>query len=84
MEKANLCTCNNCGNIFIDQNAQTGAKVFDVNLSKVTDLQYLKDKSPKDEIDGGEYFWGCPKCETDDFLSDEVNEAEAKKLEIIL
>ena len=82
--EANLCTCNNCGNIFIDQNPQFGAKVFNVNLANVSELQFLKDNSsPKSEIDGYEYFWGCGICETDGYLKDDVDELQAKKLGII-
>lgn len=80
MTNANLCICNKCGNIFIDQNAQIGATVFNVNESKVSDLQYLKEKNPRDN----ECYWGCGVCETDAFLSDEVNESKAKKLGIIV
>ena len=84
MEKANLCTCNKCGNIFIDQNSQVNAKVYNVDTKKVTDLQYLKEKeTKKDEISGGEYFWGCGVCETDGFLSDIVDEKKAVELGII-
>ena len=81
--KVNLCTCNNCENIFIDKNPQIGAKEYLVDLTKITSLQYLLDNSLKNEIDGGEYFWGCGICGTDDYLTDEVNETEAKDLGII-
>ena len=75
-EKANLCTCNKCGNIFIDQNPQIGAKVYNVNVQKVTDLQYLKD--------GGGYYWGCGICETDGYLQDGIDEKKALELGIII
>lgn len=83
-ERANLCQCNNCDNIFVDQNSQVGAKEYIIDLKKVTDLSYLKDKEPKDEIDGGEYFWGCGICETDAYLKDDIDEVKARKLEIII
>lgn len=73
MENVNLCQCNMCDNIFIDQNSQIGAKEYLVDISKITNLQYLKD-------DNDEYYWGCPICETDSFLQDEIN--EEKLLEI--
>jgi hypothetical protein len=85
MEKANLCTCNKCGNIFIDHNSQVDAKIYEVDTTKVTDLLCLKDKEAdeKDELSGGKYFWGCGICETDGYLSDEVDEKKAKELGII-
>jgi len=89
-EKANLCQCNNCGGVFIDQNSQIGAKQFLVDFSKVSELQYISaeddmtdPQAKKSEIDGNEYFWGCGVCETDGYLTDEIDETKAKNLGII-
>ncbi len=71
--KANLCKCNNCDSILIDQNPQIGAKEHlvyqgenysvDSENKEVSEMQYLEDPN-------GEYFWGCPFCETDNYLTD--------------
>ena len=78
--ESNLCTCNNCGNIFIDQNPQVGAKRFMIDCTKVTDLQYLKGLIEHKET---EYYWGCGICGTDAYLQDEIDEQKANKLGII-
>lgn len=70
---ANLCTCNNCEGIFIDQNPQIGAPVYRVNVNKTSDLQFNSNES----------CWVCPVCDVDDYLTDDVNEKKAKKLGII-
>ena len=57
----NLCKCNNCDTVLIDENPQTGAKKYKSPLD-AENMDYLKD--------GEEYFWACPKCETDDDLID--------------
>ena len=63
MGKANLCKCNNCGTILIDQNPQIGAKEYELTGNE-EEMQYMKDEET------GEYFWACPICETDDYLTD--------------
>jgi len=90
-DNVNLCQCNNCGNIFIDQNSQIGAKQYRVDTTKVSDLQYISEENDmtdplkkKSEIDSNEYFWGCPICETDGYLNDEIDEVKAKELGIII
>lgn len=85
-----LCSCNNCGTILIDKNPQSDAKRYEVNFNKVVELEFINaeddmtDPLKKDsEIDGNEYFWGCPICQTDGYLNDEINEDDARKLGII-
>ncbi len=53
-----LCKCNNCGNILIDENPQVDAIKYDLNGSE---LEMVKDE------DG---YWACPICLTDDYLID--------------
>lgn len=61
--EANLCKCNNCDSILLDQNPQVRAKQYDLGkYSNIKHMEYLKDK--------GGNFWGCPICKTDDFLTD--------------
>ena len=58
--KANLCRCNNCDTIFIDQNSQVDAKVYEIEEGKYSDLSYESKESA----------WVCPICKTDAFLID--------------
>jgi len=72
MEAVNLCKCNKCGTILLDQNPQIGAKRHTINLTKVEVMQYIKDEESQDQ----EYFWGCPICMTDAYLTDTLTEKE--------
>jgi hypothetical protein len=68
-----LCTCNHCGNIWEDTNPQTDAKEYPEYpvfkpLEKLFTNIYTK-----------EYYWGCPVCCTDSYLSDEVDGMTATK-----
>jgi hypothetical protein len=65
--KVQLCKCNNCNNIYIDQNSQVNQPEFEIEQNKYSDLQYLKEKNSK------YYYWGCPVCETDGYLIDITN-----------
>ena len=58
-----------------DENPQIGAKKFLVNVNKVPKMKQIKE-------DGGR-FWACPVCETDFFLTDEVDETVVKEREIM-
>jgi hypothetical protein len=59
--KANLCKCNNCDSILLDQNPQIGAKEYELKGTEIA-MQYETDEN------GG--FWTCPICETDAYLND--------------
>ena len=74
--KANLCKCNNCELVLIDQNAQIGAKEFEVFSApdahrmdsfgnEVADMSYIPDR-----INPNEHFWACPVCDSDEYLVD--------------
>src|SRR3989344_4987293 len=65
-----ICRCNNCDGIFIDTNPQIGAIKIDLG-SLYFKLDELKDHN-------------CPKCETDDYLTDLDNLETAKALWSIL
>ena len=58
---ANLCKCNLCNVVLIDENPQIGAIDYELNGSELTMVQFNEE---------GDYVWGCPKCETDDYLID--------------
>jgi hypothetical protein len=79
-ENVNLCQCNNCESILIDQNPQVGARVFNVDLSnpKIIEMQLLKE--PDNGGIEGDYFWGCPICETDGYFNDDLNEEQINLL----
>ena len=64
MTTTNLCKCNNCDNVLIDQNPQVNAPEFELNG---TELEMTYEESQ----DGG-CFWACPICLTDDYLTDEI------------
>jgi hypothetical protein len=65
----NLCTCNNCGNIWEDMNPDVNAKDYPENLN----VKPLLKQTPID-------FWCCPECCTDEFLSDSVDETKIEDL----
>lgn len=57
--KTELCKCNNCDSILIDQNPQIGAKELDTK-----DYPTIKQMMWKDD------HWVCCVCKTDEFLID--------------
>ena len=58
---ANLCKCNNCGSVLIDENPQYGA-VFHPVPTNAIEMEYITND------DGS--FWACPNCQTDEYLID--------------
>jgi len=68
MIKAPLCRCNNCYNIYIDNNPQTNAPTFEVK--QYPELKHMDDGEPFQSPD---FYWGCPICETDAYLTDITN-----------
>ena len=63
MATANLCQCNKCNVILVDQNPQVNAPQFELRGDE-EEMQYKEDKF------GG--YWVCPICDTDDYLQDEI------------
>jgi hypothetical protein len=57
-----LCKCNNCERILIDENPQTNAKKYDIKGIKVHSMEYINDYENS--------FWACPHCQTDAYLTD--------------
>ncbi len=72
-ELVNLCKCNNCGTIMIDQNPQIGAPAFVGDVTKIADMQYIDNKE-----EGG--FWACGICETDGYLTDDISKKDESDL----
>lgn len=65
METANLCKCNNCDSILIDQNPQTGAKEH-ILAGNELEMQFMQGLVENEE----DLFWACPICLTDGYLTD--------------
>ena len=63
---ANLCKCNMCDSILIDQNPQIGAKEYKL---KGTELE-MQQTGGLNETDKDDPKWVCPICMTDDYLVD--------------
>jgi hypothetical protein len=63
---ANLCKCNNCGTILIDQNPQIGAKEHPLTGVE-QEMQYKGGLAENGETN---YYWVCPVCDTDEYLTD--------------
>lgn len=57
-----LCRCNNCYTILIDENPKVDATKHDLQGNEQS-MAYI-------EVGENEYAWCCPKCETDGFLID--------------
>ncbi len=68
-EGVNLCKCNRCDLVMLDANPQINAPKYKVNVFNFADMKYLKDN-------GGDYFFGCPNCESDEYLTDEISEKD--------
>lgn len=66
-QKSHLCKCNNCETVMIDENAQVGAVLHELNGTEVKMKQITE---PTTKADGQTYFCGCPICLTDDYLTD--------------
>jgi hypothetical protein len=70
MEKTPLCVCNNCNNVYADNNPQINQ--FEATDKGYPELAYLKDNEDQDEV---HFVWSCPKCKTDYYLMD-ITDAE--------
>ena len=69
--KAQLCGCNNCEAIMVDENPsdQKELTVKDKYLQEMVQLNESEDAY--DPIEGSEHtFWACPNCKTDAYLTD--------------
>lgn len=66
---AELCRCNNCMSILIDENPRDGAKKYDAACAEGSLKQFV-DMSDNDTSHDIHYFWGCPNCGTDEYLTD--------------
>ena len=64
-----LCYCNNCGSYLIDENPKDDAVKYNVDIAdgSLVQLVDLSDDNISHDI---HYFWGCPNCRTDEYLTD--------------
>lgn len=62
--KTELCKCNNCQRLLIDENPQIGAEKIEVGDMKVHSMEYINDYDNS--------FWACPHCKTDAYLTDNI------------
>jgi hypothetical protein len=65
-----LCKCNNCGHIIIDENPQVNAPFYVANINNAYSMRQILDSETNS------YFWGCGKCETDSYLTDDITKED--------
>jgi rubrerythrin len=63
---ANLCKCNKCGSILINQNPQIGAIEYELTGNEL-EMQWTGGLIEFKETDN-ENIWVCPICMTNDYL----------------
>lgn len=81
---ANLCKCNNCNSILIDQNPQVGAKEFYLKGTEL-EMQYnpglrMEDEDDEEDDNLNDRFWVCPVCMTDANLDDDMDGEDYKEV----
>ena len=60
---AELCKCNNCERVIIDENPQINAQKLSTDGIKVFSMEWIEPEG----------FWACPHCKTDAYLTDLPN-----------
>ena len=70
--KEQLCICNNCGTIYVDENPSDQPEI-EVISGEYPNLPKIKDSET------GEMIWGCDKCGTDGYLADVTDYKELIK-----
>jgi hypothetical protein len=66
---AEMCRCNNCDSILIDENPRSDAKRYATAYADGC-LQQFVDMSDNGVSHDIRYLWGCPNCKTDEYLTD--------------
>lgn len=61
MELSHICKCNKCDARLFDENPKDDSPKQIPNGNELSMVQI---------DDDGEFFWGCPNCNTDCFLTD--------------
>lgn len=73
MKDTNLCRCNMCDSILIDENPQTDSPLYDLK-------DYPQAKKMVQFHEDDDWFWGCPECKTDAYLQDEILNHDIKPI----
>jgi len=60
--KTELCKCNNCQRLLIDENPQIGAEKVEVGSLKGYSMEWIKEEHQS--------YWTCSHCKTDAYLTD--------------
>lgn len=69
MSKEFLCKYNECGLIMFDEYPSEGAVKVEIDTlpESPSNLEKIYDEF------AGEYFWRCPNCKDDSYLSDKID-----------
>ena len=70
MDLIKLCTCNNCGTVYVDDNPSNESIDYSDGLIALFKIEGL----PLIPLNDGTEGCGCPRCESDAYLQDNVNE----------
>ena len=57
-----ICKCNNCERLLIDENPQIGTEKVEIENIRVHTMVWIEEENDS--------FWACPHCLTDDYLTD--------------
>ena len=60
--RTEICKCNNCERLLIDENPQTGAEKVEVENNRVHSMEWIEEEHDS--------YWACPHCLTDAYLTD--------------
>lgn len=70
MKDINLCKCNHCGNILIDENPQINAPLYDLkDYPNALGMVWVSVDINNSETD----YLACPVCLTDGYLVDDID-----------
>ena len=76
-ELTHICKCNNCETIMFDENPTGEPNVSMKKYRHASAMVQLKDTEGLENIVEGivddSYFWACPVCLTDSYLTDLVD-----------
>lgn len=69
MSKEFLCKCNQCELIMFDENPSEDAVKVEIDTlpEPPSHMEQMYDSWSED------YFWGCPNCRDDSYLSDKID-----------
>ena len=62
-----LCKCNMCDSILFDENPDENSVLIDITTIEEPINNMIQFYS------GGKFYWGCPNCCTDSYLTDIID-----------